>query len=779
MIRSPRPLLVRGARTRNLKGVDLDLELGGMVALVGPSGSGKTSLAIDTLHAESQRRYVAALGGETRGPRTQVDLVTGLPPTVAIEARPQLPATRTVGQISGLSELLAALYTSRGQVHGAAGQPLPIADPQQVAAELAALPEGSRLTLKAPLLRGAMGDQARLLDELRRQGFARIALAGKELRLDEISALPGPGPHDLDLVLDRIRVGPDRLSRIEEAVRDCFAAGAGRLVAEIQPPGGAVQRLGRSDRPWDPDTDETWPRPTAEHLLPLPDGSLGALAERCRLGGPSFVERLNAPLSSLPDWLDALGQPSQQGGLMDELRARVDALVRLGLGHLPLSRKAGDLAMGERGRLVLATRTSGHLADLVFIIDEPSSHLDAAGVSAVRAYLEGLRAEGATLLVIDHHAALVRAADRVIEFGPGAGHRGGQIVYDGHPDGLARADTATGRAWAQVHPSPPARPRPDRGSIQLRGARGNNLRGIDLSVPLGALTAVVGPSGAGKRSLVIDTFGAALAQALDRVASPALPHAALELPDAAPTRLVRLERSGRSRSNRSCVATAAGAWTPIRALLAQTREARIRGFGPEQFSFNASPGRCSSCDGVGSLGLDPSGRGASAPCPACEGARFGPETRSVRWQGLHPGDLLKLDVDEALALFSAQRRVSGPLRALAAVGLGHLPLGRPTGSLSGGEYQRMQLAVELARAGDPTRLHAGALADTILVLEPPAAGLHAVEAEQVAEVLAQICDAGATVLCVAYHPAIIARADQVVALGPGAGPAGGARLDPA
>jgi excinuclease ABC subunit A len=285
---------------------------------------------------------------------------------------------------------------------------------------------------------------------------------------------------------------------------------------------------------------------------------------------------------------------------------------------------------------------------------------------------------------------------------------------------------------------------------------------------------VTGPSGAGKRTLVEDTFGAALARALGQAGAPPLPHRSFEVPPDAISRVVRLERAGRSASARSCVATACGTWGPIRALLAQTREARVRGLGPEHFSFNTALGRCPVCEGLGMLtDTDGTFAGASRTCPDCDGERLGRATRPVRWQGHTAGELLHLDVDASVALFERHRRIRRPLRALAMVGLGHLPLGRPTGSLSGGEHQRLQLARELARAADPGSLRAGALAGTALVLETPSAGLHHHDATGVADGLARMAAAGATILCSDQHPAILAVASRVVTLGPGPGPNGG------
>ncbi len=784
---------IRGARTHNLKGLDLDLPLKGIVALTGVSGSGKTSLALGTLHATARRRYMTAMGGRVLEEAPPVDLVAGLPPTLAVPARPAVPKDTTVAEASGLTDLLAVLFAKCGAVVPRPGAPpLPCSTVEQVAEDLSRLPEGTKVTVLAPLWRGRRGDGTALLEELRLQGFARVRIDGRVQHLDGLRRLPTEAP-DLDLVVDRVRVRKGRHERLEEAARGAFSAGSGRLLALIEQPGGAMQERSWADHPWDPSTNRSWSSPRAAHLdRRRLDGRCAAcggagcsqceqtghhpLASVLTLGDQTWLALQTQSLQKLSGWLERAAARQLAPLLVASLEARLEALTRLGLGHLPLDRRAAELSAGEVGRLVLVERTQMDLTDVLIVLDEPSSGLSAEDVPLLVRYLKGLRERGHPLLLIDHHPSVLALADHIVEFGPGAGHRGGTVLYTGSLEGLRKRDTPTARALlAQTAEEVrPAALGADPGPVLvLKGATGRNLQSVDLAVPLGALTVVTGPSGAGKRSLVDDTLGTALAKLLNGADVASLPHERLEVPPEL-TRLVRLQRGAAGRSPRSCVATACGAWTPIRSLFAQTREAKLRGFGSEHFSFNTQEGRCPTCLGLGTVeervpGLTPVQR----VCPACEGGRLARASRIIRWKGHTAHALLRLDVDAALLPLSAHRRIRGPLEGLVAVGLGHLPLGRSLGSLSGGEQQRLQLARELARAGDPGRLDNQSLRGTIMVLESPLSGLHPEDAAGVAGALRRMADAGATLVCAETDPALLRVADQVVRLGPGAGSLGG------
>jgi excinuclease ABC subunit A len=757
---SPAPIVVRGARTHNLRSVDLDITPGSLVAFCGVSGSGKSSFALDTLHHEGQRRMLDALGAGGRLPPAPVDLITGLPPSIAVPARPPGRRDEDVGARSGCGALLRGLVARHGVLRCPhCGEAHPHRTPDAVLATLRALPDGTRLTLMAPLGRGRTEPLPPVLAEMRREGFARVRLDGAVLSIDDVP--PVRGPWDLDLVVDRLKTGPERGSRLSESVQVALTAGRGRLLA-MEGRGGPVHALGT--QPWCPDHDTVWPVPTparldrrralgvceacegageadAQPCAPCGGSGLSAPGRHMELCGAPLPFLLARPLVELQAWLSAQALPTASAPARADLDRRLSGLAALGLGHLPLAHTTDALSTSERHRLWVAARTETELSGVVFVLDEPTDHL--GEVSAVVERLRALRDAGNTVLVVDHHPDVLRAADRVVEFGPGPGREGGRIVADGAPDAIASADTPTGRLLSGALPSLPP--------IGKAEAEGLRLPGDALFAPWRAITAVTGPPGCGKSRLV---EGRLVDAARRRMAGEA---GALE---GELRRVVVLERRAGRVSPRSCVATLSGLWDPLRTLLAATREARVLGFGPERFSFNRPEGRCPACEGTGrtaiSLGPMPA---AHVPCAACDGARFSAATLEVRWRGRTAAQLLDSTIAEVQPLFQAQRGPRRVLDALVATGLGYLTLGQRSDALSGGEHQRLQLAATLARAtsGRATDSERG----TLLVADAPAAGLHAADVPNVMRPLQELASRGAAVVLVAYDPAVLAAADRV------------------
>lgn len=787
------PLRIRGARVHNLQSVDLDLPRGRLVALTGRSGSGKSSLAFDTLHVEATRRFAEALAPRQRGAalaRPDVDLISGLPPSIAL---PQdgTPASRraTVATRVEIYDLLRALWARLGVGRcPGCGSALPVSAPEQVAGAILRYPEGTRLTLMAPIARQRVGGVAELLAELSRQGFARARVDGAMTRTDEPPTVDARAAHDVDLVVDRLRVSQTREDRLLEALRVAFLAGRGRVLTQAEPEDGPATLARWADHPWCEACDRALPSPTpglfsfntaegacgrCEGLGQLDDGRtcpdcegarLGPEARAFEVGGRSLPDVLAAPLPALRRRFQELAVPELLAPLRDELTRRLDALCEIGLGHLTLGRALPTLSSGEQRALALVARTAGEMSGALYVLDEPGAGLGADGHEAVLRLLRRLRDAGNTVLVVTHDGWLIRAADHVVELGPGAGREGGRLIFEGSPADLAHAGTPTGLALqGQPRGGERAR-RPVTSWLRLRGASGWNLARVDLDVPTRALSALIGPAGSGKTALVEATLGRAVSARLAGGAEPPLPFDALELPSSL-HRLARLSRGPVGRSDRSCVATAAGLWGPLRELLAATAEARTRGLGAEFFSFNRPGGRCPACEGAGAravrLALLPEHH---APCEVCEGRRFTREVLAVRFRGANAADWLDTTVSEARRLLAAQPRLSSLLGALERSGLGYLRLGQSTEALSGGEAQRLRLARELG-GGDPR----GAL----FLLDGVSLGLHPLDVAELMEALHALVDAGATVLCADADPAVGSSADAVFHIGPGAGPDGG------
>ncbi|MFH8283820.1 excinuclease ABC subunit UvrA [Streptomyces antibioticus] len=464
-----------------------------------------------------------------------------------------------------------------------------------------------------------------------------------------------------------------------------------------------------------------------------------------------------------------------------ELLDRLCPVIDLGLGYLSLDRTTPTLSGGELQRLRLATQLTSDLFGVVYVLDEPSAGLHPQDVTALLGILDGLKRRGNSLFIVEHSVDVMRHADWLVDIGPGAGERGGRILYSGPTDGLADVEESVTRGYlfggSGLDPHAPRRPR---GWIELNGVTRNNLRGVSVSIPMGALTAVTGVSGSGKSSLVSQALPALLAEHLGQAVpideapeddellladSPDRLEGTLEGDLAGVRRVVSIDQKPIGRTPRSNVATYTGLFDHVRSRFAQTPEARARGYKPGRFSFNVTSGRCPTCEGEGSVMVEllflPS---VYTECPDCHGTRYKASTLEITWHDRNIAQILAMSVEEAHAFFTGEEEIMRSLSALIDVGLGYLRLGQPATELSGGEAQRVKLASELQRAQR---------GDTLYVLDEPTSGLHCADADRLVTHLQTLVDAGNTVVMVALDMRVVAAADHVIDLGPGAGEDGG------
>ncbi len=903
-------LIVRGAREHNLKEIDVTIPRNRLTVVTGLSGSGKSSLAFDTIFAEGQRRYVESLSAYARQflglmEKPDVDSIEGLSPAISIEQKTAGHNPRsTVGTVTEIYDYLRLLYARAGTPHCPnCHRPVERQSAGQIADILLGWPEGTKVEVLAPLVRGRKGEFRELFENARKQGFVRAMVDGALVELADPPALNRRQNHDIAVVVDRLAVRATDRGRLADSVETALrladglveirrtdggkqtphlfserygCAECGLSLPELEPrhfsfnsPFGAcpacsglgVRRLASADLvlgdpsisllegvvlPWgEPDgylrrvilpglakqlkfeLNAPWgslPKKVQETLLHgipprsgdvkwegilatvqrrhaettsdnvrteleeymlvsecpecggsrLKPESLGVTVERVNLGNlvdRSVAEAL-AFLEKIP--LREHGRrgldPEIAGPILKEVTERLRFLVDVGLEYLTLNRSAESLSGGEAQRIRLATQIGSKLVGVLYILDEPSIGLHQRDNARLLATLKRLRDLGNTVLVVEHDEETIRAADYLIDLGPGAGKHGGEVVAQGSvADVIAAPGSLTGaylRGEKAVPVPAERRPRDPRRQLVVEGAKEHNLRDITLEVPLGCFTAVTGVSGSGKSTLISDILHRALARHFYRARVMPGAHrriGGLEHLD----KVIDIDQSPIGRTPRSNPATYTGLFTPIRDLFAELPEAKMRGYGPGRFSFNVKGGRCEACQGDGLVKIEmhflPD---VYVTCETCKGKRYNRETLDVRFRGLSISEVLDLTVEDALALFENQPRIAQKLQTLHDVGLDYIHLGQSATTLSGGEAQRVKLATELSKR-DTGR--------TLYILDEPTTGLHFEDVRMLLEVLHKLVNRGNTVLVIEHNLDVIKTADWIVDLGPDGG-AGGGRI---
>ena len=925
---------VRGARTHNLKNIDLDLPKNALVVITGLSGSGKSSLAFDTLYAEGQRRYVESLSAYARQflqlmDKPDVDVIEGLSPAISIEQKATSHNPRsTVGTITEIHDYLRLLFARAGTPHCPDhGLPLQAQSVSQMVDAVLALPEETKLMVLAPVVRDRKGEFVELFESMQAQGYVRFRIDGRIVEAADVPALAlkKTEKHDIDVVLDRLKVRPDVQQRLAESFEAALRIADGRALAlemdtgaehlfsarfacpvcsyslaELEPrlfsfnsPVGACPScggLGHVDvfdpervvafpslslasgaiKGWDRrnaytfsmlesvaahygfDLEDAFEDLAPEHRQVVLHGSgdeeisftyaaegaagkkrsvrrahpfegiLPNLQRRYRETDSSAVrEELARFMSnkSCPDCggsrlrrearhvllVDADGQPARaiyqvehatlaecqryfdalrlQGAkaeiadkVVREIRARLRFLNDVGLNYLSLDRSADTLSGGEAQRIRLASQIGSGLTGVMYVLDEPSIGLHQRDNERLIGTLKHLRDLGNSVLVVEHDEDMIRAADHVVDMGPGAGVHGGQVMAQGTPEQVAASpDSPTGRYLAQVLRIEVPRQRrsflkDEHGAprvLRIRNARGNNLKGVTAEIPVGLMTCVTGVSGSGKSTLINDTLYAAVSRQLYQ--SHQEPEAHDEIEGLGHfDKVINVDQSPIGRTPRSNPATYTGLFTPIRELFAEVPTARERGYGAGRFSFNVAGGRCEACQGDGVIKVEmhflPD---VYVPCETCLGKRYNRETLEVLYKGRNITEVLELTVEDAREFFSAVPSIARKLQTLMDVGLGYIRLGQSATTLSGGEAQRVKLALELSKR-DTGR--------TLYILDEPTTGLHFADIELLLRVLHQLCEAGNTVVVIEHNLDVIKTADWLLDMGPEGGSGGGTLL---
>jgi excinuclease ABC subunit A len=499
---------------------------------------------------------------------------------------------------------------------------------------------------------------------------------------------------------------------------------------------------------------------------------LKAQSRAVRVKGRTISEYVHLPISEAVRVFDAIDLSDREAliasRILREIRDRLHFLDDVGVGYLTLARSAATLSGGEGQRIRLATQIGSNLTGVLYVLDEPSIGLHQRDNRALLSTLARLRDLGNTVVVVEHDEETIRTADYVIDLGPGAGEHGGEVIFQGTPEALLQDGngslTAAYLRGERMIQTPRARRPVNRGQIVVKGARGNNLKDIDVALPLGVLVTITGVSGSGKSTLINDILYKALARVLYRAADEPGLHTAIEgieLLD----KVIQIDQSPIGRTPRSNPSTYTGLFTFIRELFAMLPDAKARGFRPGRFSFNVKGGRCEACQGDGVIAIEmhflPN---VYVTCEQCKGRRYNRETLEIRYRGKSIADVLDLTVDQALPLLENFPPIANKLRTLQDVGLGYIELGQSATTLSGGEAQRVKLAKELSRRGTGR---------TLYILDEPTTGLHFEDTHKLLDVLNKLVDQGNTVLIIEHNLDVIKSADHVIDLGPEGGEAGG------
>ena len=969
-------IAIRGARTHNLKNIDLEIPRNQLVVITGLSGSGKSSLAFDTLYAEGQRRYVESLSTYARQflqvmDKPDVDWIEGLSPAISIEQKSTSHNPRsTVGTVTEIHDYLRLLFARAGTPHCPDHHlPLQAQTVSQMVDATLALPAETRIMLLAPLARERKGEFADVLAQMQALGYVRFRIDGQIVDAAELPPLEKNDRHNIDVVIDRLKVRPDARQRLAESFEAALRLADGRAIvvemdsatehlfnaryacpqchysiSALEPrmfsfnaPQGACPEcngLGTVDA-FDPERVVAFPslslaggaikgwderneyyfaliKSLAKHYrfsvdepfeqLPQQvrhiilhgsgdeeiafsytfgsgasagksvqkkhpfEGILPNMTRRYRDTDSAVVReelaryRQTAPcpacagsrlrrdarhvmlgegeqqraiyqinhstLSDAQHYFNTLHLQGAKAEIADkvvrEIASRLRFLVDVGLGYLTLDRSAETLSGGEAQRIRLASQIGSGLTGVMYVLDEPSIGLHQRDNDRLIGTLKRLRDMGNSVLVVEHDEDLIRAADFVVDMGPGAGVHGGQVMAHGDLDALLQApQSLTGQymsgklsiavppkrtAWLPLasdaesaETKRPARASSSRASkkaaiqpaaiknafeqnlarqqsaapaaehaglqkITICGARGNNLQNVTVDVPVGLITCVTGVSGSGKSTLINDTLYAVAAQQIHRAHTEPAPHDMIEGLEHF-DKVINVDQSPIGRTPRSNPATYTGLFTHIRDLMAEMPTAKERGYGPGRFSFNVAGGRCEACQGDGMVRVEmhflPD---VYVPCDICHGQRYNRETLEVQYKGKNIAEILSMTVEEAMTFMQAVPSIARKLQTLIDVGLSYIQLGQSATTLSGGEAQRVKLAHELSRR-DTGR--------TLYILDEPTTGLHFGDIALLLKVLNQLRDAGNTIVIIEHNLDVIKTADWIIDLGPEGGTAGG------
>jgi len=799
-------IIIKGAREHNLKNIDLSIPRESLTVITGPSGSGKSSLAIDTIYAEGQRRYVESLSAYARQfieqlSKPDVDYIEGLSPSISIDQKTVNKSPRsTVGTITEIYDYMRVLYTRIGkQFCYNCGSVISRQESINIINSVMSLPQGSKIQILAPMVRDRKGEYRKELQEKRREGFIRARIDGKIMDLTQDITLQKHKRHTIEIVIDRFIIKPGIDRQIKDAIetalshsdtvainllsenrdilfsKSAVCSKCGISYPEINPmffsfnsrQGACPRCNGLGFENLDEDSAELEEykycrlcngyRLRKEALsIKIQDKNIGEFAHMSVKDALSFITALK-----LTD-----RETTIASRVLKEVRDRLHFMEKVGLSYLTVERPSLTLSGGEAQRIRLATQLGSSLTGVLYILDEPSIGMHPRDCIKLLESLSSIRDAGNTVIVVEHDEETIRWADYIVDMGPGAGLRGGWVVASGRPEEIEKNESSvTGRYLnGSITIETPSVRRIPKDFIKIAGAQEFNLRNINVDIPLGTFTCVTGVSGSGKSTLIIEILYKALCKQIH--GSKLIPGKYREIKGMDKIdRMISVDQSPLGRTPRSNPATYTGVFSFIRELFAQVQDARIRGYSPSRFSFNLSGGRCESCNGDGLIKVEmhflPD---VYIPCDSCKGKRYNRETLEIRYKGKNISEVLDMTISEALQFFSSFHPVKQKLEVLEDVGLGYLQLGQPASTLSGGEAQRVRISRELGRKSK---------GNTLYILDEPTTGLHFVDIQKLLNVINSLVDSGNTVIIIEHNLDVIKSADYIIDLGPEGGDEGG------
>lgn len=799
-------ILIKGARAHNLKNIDLSIPRDRVTVITGPSGSGKSSLAVDTIYAEGQRRYVESLSSFARQfldnfQRPDVDFIDGLSPSIAIDQKTASRSMRsTVGTITEIYDYMRVLFTRIGQPFCySCGALIASQNSESIIRTIMGLPEGSRIQVLAPIVHERKGEYKKELTGLRAEGFIRARIDGNIVDLTGDIKLKRHVRHTIEVIVERLKIKGNIERKLKVAIetalrfsdtiiinlpdedrdiplsRKMACPGCGISYPEITPRffsfnsrlGACPSCNGLGVTGTEDSGSEAAERRPCKSCKGL---RLREEALHIRINGMGIADFTALPVTEARKFIRSLKLSKREKEIatrvLKEVSDRLAFLEKVGLGYLSLDRSSHTLSGGEAQRIRLATQLGSSLTGVLYVLDEPSMGLHPRDCEKLLQSLSAIRDSGNTVIVVEHDEDTIKWADHIVDMGPGAGIKGGWAVATGTPDEITRDDRSLTGMYLRGDLSIPlpSKRRKTRKSIRLLGVNEHNLRNQDVKIPLGLFVCVSGVSGSGKSTMVFDVLYKALRREVhgsdDEPGSfqQIKGHGDIE-------HVISVEQAPLGRTPRSNPATYTGVFTLIRELFAQMPESRLRGYTASRFSFNVKGGRCEECTGDGTRRIEmhflPD---VYVPCDTCGGKRYNRQTLDIRYKGKTISEILEMTISEALEFFGAVPLLRSRLEMLEDVGLGYLQLGQSAPTLSGGEAQRLRLSKELAKRTS---------GNTFYILDEPTTGLHFVDIERLLNVINALVDRGNTVLVIEHNPDVLKSADYIIDMGPEGGDKGG------